>query len=496
VATSDLPYLRSIEWETCSNPIEFRLSGAIAGLPPGPQSITIHRDEQYRLTAEIIGTADQAGFSSFHQSLREQVPGTIGSDGVDVVVADLSGQTRLQISLGGTFSFAFETPHRVSWTAQRHVYSYQRREQNRGHPNPPLWHTDWYLNGPKHFVFDRPTDFRSTTIHVRDRGDGRKLEFSGSTAGGGALDHVVVTAGELEFVVHVVPNPFGPPWSKNIAIDFGPAVPTDEVREAIGEIVGFAVGRRLIFVGSTTFDSEGHRLMAEARSPWDDESQSTCARHDDAVLEIGVGEGVNRLENVLGNLVPRYLKARAPLRLKDALWNYWLAAEAPLGLDLPIYSAAVEALKAGWFKSEQSKAKGTYIDKARFSALLEETFTLAENALKDEPSRFHILRKMKNCFQMSGNEQLSALFDELGLPIGTQERAAIKARNSPAHGGGAAGDAELTALHRHSATYKVLFERVFLKILGYEGTYIDRSSVGFPLRCLDEPPGGADPSRS
>jgi hypothetical protein len=44
----------------------------------------------------------------------------------------------------------------------------------------------------------------------------------------------------------------------------------------------------------------------------------------------------------------------------------------------------------------------------------------------------------------------------------------------------------LTALHRHGMTYKVLFEHVFLKVLGYEGGYIDRATLGFPLRNLDD----------
>ena len=44
------------------------------------------------------------------------------------------------------------------------------------------------------------------------------------------------------------------------------------------------------------------------------------------------------------------IKARDELGLKDALWSYWIAKEAPLGLDLPIYSAAVESLQAAWFR--------------------------------------------------------------------------------------------------------------------------------------------------
>jgi hypothetical protein len=132
------------------------------------------------------------------------------------------------------------------------------------------------------------------------------------------------------------------------------------------------------------------------------------------------------------------------------------------------------------------------MEKRKFVDLLATAFQFAKESLKDQPFGDRIMRKMEGCFQMGSNEQLDTFFSELGLAIGDRERAAIKARNAPAHGGAAATEQELIALHRHSVTYKVLFERVFLKILGHEGKYIDRATLGFPLRNLDEPIGDAE----
>jgi hypothetical protein len=57
------------------------------------------------------------------------------------------------------------------------------------------------------------------------------------------------------------------------------------------------------------------------------------------------------------------------------------------------------------------------------------------------------------------------------------------------HGGIKVGDDQLQLL-RHTDAYRTLFERVFLKVLGYTGKYVDRTTPGYPARPIDEPCGG------
>jgi hypothetical protein len=485
---SDSPYLSRIEWEPCTEAVTLAVSDPIEGLPPGPESITIRRDDQYRLVADLGGMTSAEAYGAYHQTLRETVPGTIRADGVDVAARHLSGSARVHLSVGGSANVSPLDKERFTWTATRHAY---RLRQDHSNSSPPAWHTDWFLNGPRHGVLDRATEHSAKTSYVRDRGGDRRLDLTELSGESGQFDHIVVAAGDLTFIVHLVPDEFGPKWSKNLGIEYawkGGAIPDENTREAIGEIIGFVTGRRLMPVGSTTFDAAGYPIVTDARSPWGDENQSNCTRPDDPPFDIQVAvEGSKRLEEVLADLVPKYLAARDTFAMKDALWSYWLAKEAPLGLDLPI--SAVESLKTAWFRSNKTKLKGIYLEKAKFDNLLVEAFRIARESIKDEPFRDRIMRRLQGCFQMGSNEQLDTFFSELGLTIGAQERAAIRARNAPAHGGGAVEEEQLTALHRHGITYRVLFERVFLKILGYEGRYIDRATLGFPLRILEEPVG-------
>ncbi len=42
---------------------------------------------------------------------------------------------------------------------------------------------------------------------------------------------------------------------------------------------------------------------------------------------------------------------------------------------------------------------------------------------------------------------------------------------------------------RATRVYQTLFHRIVLKLLGYDGTYIDYGTLGHPSRDISEPPG-------
>ncbi len=69
----------------------------------------------------------------------------------------------------------------------------------------------------------------------------------------------------------------------------------------------------------------------------------------------------------------------------------------------------------------------------------------------------------------------------------------MKARNPMAH-----GSAELLdegshqEMFNHTQSYRTLFNRVLLKLLGYDGAYVDYSAKGWPEKSLEEPLGGRE----
>jgi len=73
-------------------------------------------------------------------------------------------------------------------------------------------------------------------------------------------------------------------------------------------------------------------------------------------------------------------------------------------------------------------------------------------------------------------------FEEIGLAVGAAEKSAMGARHRAAHGSLVAE--ELVELVKFGNAYRTLFERVFLRLLGYEGEYVDRTTIGHPRRPL------------
>lgn len=201
----------------------------------------------------------------------------------------------------------------------------------------------------------------------------------------------------------------------------------------------------------------------------------------------------NDAEVILAGLIPKYLAAREALGLKDALLSYWLPNEPFSGVDLAWYGSAVDALKNRWCRSRPSASYGEHMAEREFTELVGESLEAARTALFKKGAPKAVARNLARAWGMGVNEQLVAFFKDIGLPIGALERAAIRARNAPVHGGIKASDDQLQLL-RYSDAYRTLFERVFLKLLGYTGRYVDRTTQGYPARPIDEPCGGANVS--
>lgn len=279
-----------------------------------------------------------------------------------------------------------------------------------------------------------------------------------------------------------------PEWAHPAGIDFFHPVPDPDIRVAVAEIVSFVLGRRLMMVGSTFFDCDGWTVEENLVNPWGDGIRQLCQRPD--VQPIEVQGHSDQVERLLADLVPKYLSVRKSLHLNDALWTYWLAKEAPPGANLAMFSAAVEALKGAWFRSTSTKSKGIYMEKAKFDSLTEDLLETLRRRLPDDASSKAILNKIAGSFQMGSNAQVAAFFDEIGLPIGKLEKDAMRARNGPAHNGVVTG-VDLAVLVNHARAYRTLFERTFLRLIGYEGTYTDQTTLGFPRRPLTVPAGGS-----
>jgi hypothetical protein len=486
----------SLEWDLLADRRTLRELTLIDGLPAGTSTIEIFRDESYALHAEFTG--EESGD-------REDYFGNMPRAGTFVQGLELEGldtednQCRLIHAVRQGLKRMHHVQSRVrkfSGTMSLggvHVSSAMPEEK-------AVAHSDWYLNGPREDVtFRRVTERTTRSTSTRKRlADKDAVEPTAQAvrAKSIAVDHCFVDAVNFKFIVAKVPQGFGPPWSRSLSVEYHAdwgGIPEPEIREGVGEIMGFLLGRQLLHVGSTEYGSNGEWLRADARSPWGTAVVELCSSWTLPPLRVYYdrlhGEPVE-LEAVAGPLATAYLDNRELLGLKNTIWNYWMARRSPLGPNLVFMATAMESLMKGWFKSSKSRSKGVNMPKKDFDALFEEELAAVERKLDGHPRESNILNRFRGCFWMGIGEQFAEFFKELDLEVSDRERKAIRGRNSFAHGGSIANE-RWPELHANYQAYQTLFHRVLLRVLGYSGSYVDYTTLGHPARPVLEPAGGS-----
>lgn len=488
--TEKSPYPPWFEWEFLQEECNILNPTIEKKLPGAPAEIKIWRDDEYKLKAEISGKTTE--FPPASQPQQDDA-GVIlpaftisGKTDGDISTFEISGcsigdySTHYEpIGSGfpqGTFNTELRL-HRVKIVQQNNV--------------PVEWLTEWYINGIKAgFFLFRSTVRTCKETYSRERKNTKeKLEtFDTGERFSGAIDHAFINCDDFGFIIHSVPEEFGPSWSNNVGIEYRAEfgrIPGPKERTAISEIVSFIIGKHLLNVGYTSYDKSGIPIEKISVNPWGDNIRHLAQAPPLPPIQIGTEMTKGKIETILPPLVKKYLELREPLKLDEVLWRYWIGSELPLGSNIPIMANGIEILIKYWFKSQKSKSKGIYLSKGEFETITKEEFDKIESKLADLPFREKIMNKLKDCYKMSLTDQLRFFFEEIGLPLGETEQKAIRCRHKMIHSSVNMGPSEIQEIIRLSFAYRCLVHRTVLKILGYTGPYVDYSMTGFPEKQID-----------
>ncbi|MCM3454474.1 hypothetical protein M3685_11010 [Heyndrickxia oleronia] len=482
-------YMPYLEWEGLQDNYEIRNISAPNNI--ALDQITVSRDDEYNINASLKGV-------NLSDNLFEQFHGE-SEAGQRVKSFELYGLGKADMNLYtlkdchlGNISSNYKEINEDTYINEfvAELYTFEVEKKRNDSINDVSSLTEWFINGPaQSFLYPRSTKREYTERYILNRGVYPKQiienEFTSNQSG---FDYLLVDLKNFKFIIHNVPKDIGPTWSNNIGIEYSEeygGIPDPDIREAISEIVSFIFGRHLLKVGLTEFDENNLPLKQTSYNPWGNNVVSKCKRHSLYPVRLNNDKVWGKVEVLLNEIIPKYLKHRNELNLKDALWSYWVSEDVPTGTNIPILANALEILKKGWFKSTKSKTQGVYMPKKEFDELLKETYNTLEELLKGHEYADRIIRRIKGSFNMGVNESLDFFFHEIGLPIGKIEKKAIKARNSIIHDKHVETDKELEEIIFYSKVYKTLFHRVFLKLLSYEGDYIDYSIIGYPNKHID-----------
>jgi hypothetical protein len=211
---------------------------------------------------------------------------------------------------------------------------------------------------------------------------------------------------------------------------------------------------------------------------WGDNVIAKCSKRASPPVDVNLYmTDWLKLEVVINQLLPKYIELREKLRIKDSLWKYWIACDSSVGTNLPIYSSAVEGL-ANMYLQEHSELKLSYMDSEEYQTLVASELLSISSKLEGLDFKDIILNKIKHAVSRGGNEKMNLFFESINLPIGAIEKKAMKARNDMVHS--SIGDADIEKLKEYAKltrAYQTLFHRVILRLLNYEGFYIDYYST-------------------
>ncbi len=479
---NDETFSPHLEWEVLNEPVSITTVNENKSLPKGQKKIVIDRDEDYNLRAVLHFKDPNFRFAR----KPTEVPGSF------IDTFEITGSDYIN-----SHSYILESSH--IGEVQRRMDNVENEFLGRAklifhelgmktsNKNKVTHLTEWCLNGPRDHVFSRVTERKVSNIFTRTRLESidkpfKSVEISRESSSGG-VDFLMIKTGDLQFVIEKVPKKIGPNWSTNTGIEYRTiwgGIPDVAKREKLIEICSFVFGRQLLPIGHTLYDKDENVIEAYARNPWREAAKFYCSKPDIAPISIRLPQQ-GRAETIISQLLPKYLELCESLCLKEALMNYWVSREMPLGANLPILAAGVESIINGWFRYNKPKSKDVFLNKRNFKEILGEEFEHIKNRLLKVNNGDKIVEKILRVNEISGTmERYRVFFEEIKLPINEKEWDAIKKRHIFAHGGVIFDKTDWREIAQRKHTFETLFTKIFLKSLEYSGTFIDRSTIGWP----------------
>lgn len=273
----------------------------------------------------------------------------------------------------------------------------------------------------------------------------------------------------------------------------GEALTSEERRSAYLEAVSFVFGKRFIDVGYTDLDNNNDLIRRSARTPYTSNIHAEVANADLPPAPVVEMYGyVN--ESVVSKILNLYLDARDKYKLSDVMWYIWTARMMPMGLELVAYGSALEGLINAWFADSERHDRSYYVPKDEFEALTDSHVKELREVAPKTSSWEKVITLISKANQLSITDKYKRFFEELGLKTGKVEDEVIRSRHKFAHGR-SFEDVEVKRLIVIARAYEALLNRCILKVIGYQGDYLDYSTLDFPERPLDEQLGGPNNDR-
>lgn len=490
-------YSKYLEWESFDFPVSLTNITTVNHLYRVPEKsiITIWRDHEFKLRSKLETTTDDLDAFEYNDPNRDlkdghlikgeiikgtDEPKTKGYELHNCYVSNTSSELK---NIHGTY------------VHQSTVLINLNRFLEINSEIKPSKINEWFLTGRTNLLFPRSTKRVKEETHTKYRDSVDKIDDNSekivlNKVHGSSRDYFLIDTQVVKCIVQLTPKSFLPDWANGFSIEYRQefGIPDDTTKSAVSEIVGFVIGIQLLKIGSTEYDNQDHVLKKFANDPWGDNIIAKCDTSALAPVKFSISGDWLKIEQVINEILPNYIKLREPLNLSDILWKYWIARDLAIGTNLPILSSALESLAELYIKHVGLEVKYSESEKSNYKKLVEPEIAELEKKLKDFPLKDNVINKLRNPFQLGIGDKLRIFFKSLGFNFDNKsiENKALKSRNIMTHSTHGTKEEDIPDTIRLTRAYETLFNRTLLKILSYSGKYIDYFTYGHPERELHE----------
>lgn len=502
--------------------------------PPGLAKLRIKRNKRYALRGSVTGQGRYDEVSSFLASLREDWTKFERGTLLKPQIIHFSCFSSKYSIVGHFFSKISEpnllvkhqkledciANYKLSFSINAITVQYDTENLNpvraeESSLNPPMILVEWCLNAPRSKSGHRLRGTKyNGALKLETQSEDHVRSYT-SNANATVRDHFKFSYHEFLVKVRFIEIPEFAPFSEKLAVEYYSSkgtLPTAEQRTTSLELLSFLFGRQLLTVGHTIFESTPDESSSDrvtsfhGQNPWGDDIASMSRDQSSPPIEFDPVVVVDEagqfdtqwpspsIEEFINTYLPVYEKQRSKLALADLLWGLWTAQPLSSIQRLPIYSSSLECAAKAFLNTQECKLQHLADDHAKTLRKAIRRITsecLKRLGLPKKDIRV-IEKKLTNFNYFGVSDRIKLFFELIRLKPTETESNAIKMRHGSAH-----GDNSVLSTPDHEKqqnessaedAYRTLLHRVFLRILGYHGSYIDYGALGFPEQ-LDEPLG-------
>lgn len=451
----------------------------------------VFRDNDYNINISCIIELTQFNQNNYNKKK------TINNK--ELLIGSTIPEGKLKINLCEDYSVVFESCYVVKNTRTINKKEYIitcRHIEGKDSSKSFSVLKEWLLNGDSTGLYYYSNKMFNFEVEEATFGSYGDLEFpikQLNTVRGCQGSFIHIKYKDTAFDIHFIDKSYGPQWSNNLSISYFEKygrIPSLKERNIIRNYLSFFIGKKLIYVGNSTFDENGNQIgfVMETPNTYSFDIKKICLN----AAEAPIGTNYDSLPNYF-NVVQKYIETFEAIYDKldfESFFNsYWYAKRVAKPIDLPILASALEHLMKKWYENVEMNPETLLIAKKDFSKRIQPIKELVKNQFIDTIHTERMERFIYKMNIMSVNEQMLNFFKKIGMPLGKDELMALKARNISVHGAYDKNSNDYKEIFKISQIYENIITRVVLKLLNYSGKYIDYGIIGYPEKDINCPSG-------